>query len=410
MRNLTKLCILLVCSFFLCNPVFAFDFTLQIYGNANMDDSLDSGDITYLQGILSGAKEKTDLADTNHDGTIDEQDVTQLELLLTGDESSLTLIDHAGRTVTIPMPVNRVVSGNTGDLRSMVALGALDKVVGICSETKSDANNQVITQAYPEILNLPDIGKYREPSPESIITLQPDILFYAPWVDPSTVDALQESAGVPVICLGPSNDNLDGQKGVYDSWRLAGTILGTEERADELIKSSEDEIKKITDITSGISDGSKPRIFYGDPAKAWVSTVYQPIEIAGGVNVGVEAVGGSNPEVSKEQIIEWNPDIILLHGTRKDATVEEFLNDPLLQSVTAVKNGDVYYTMDGTTGYDIGYILVMCPYLAKIFYPDQFSDLDIKAEGNQILKMLYGVDNLYPSVEKAARGELYQGS
>ncbi len=37
--------------------VAAMDLTLEIYGNANMDDKIDASDVTYLQQVISGSKE-----------------------------------------------------------------------------------------------------------------------------------------------------------------------------------------------------------------------------------------------------------------------------------------------------------------------------------------------------------------
>ena len=56
-------------------PASAADFTLQIFGNANMDDTINELDIEYVQGIIDGSKDKTELADANYDGKIDEEDI-----------------------------------------------------------------------------------------------------------------------------------------------------------------------------------------------------------------------------------------------------------------------------------------------------------------------------------------------
>lgn len=53
-------------------PAVAADYTLGIFGNANMDDTIDEDDISYVEGIIDGTSEETQLADANYDGTIDE--------------------------------------------------------------------------------------------------------------------------------------------------------------------------------------------------------------------------------------------------------------------------------------------------------------------------------------------------
>ena len=134
------------------------------------------------------------------------------------------------------------------------------------------------------------------------------------------------------------------------------------------------------------------------------STYYQPIDIAGGINVAkdlpVGTSGWGGIDVSKEQIIEWNPDVILVHaGTKEDdgkhGSIDGILHDPALQSVNAVKNKRVYGTKGWDTGWDPATGLCECYYLAKLFYPDLFTDLNVEKECNEILKEFYGVPGLY---------------
>jgi iron complex transport system substrate-binding protein len=74
------------------------DYTLSIFGNANMDDAIDEYDIEYVERIIAGTNEETQLADANYDGQIDEADIAQIELIILGEEKELTIIDY-----TIPL-------------------------------------------------------------------------------------------------------------------------------------------------------------------------------------------------------------------------------------------------------------------------------------------------------------------
>jgi iron complex transport system substrate-binding protein len=386
----------------------AFPFILGVYGNADMNDLLNEDDIEYVRGIIEGKEKKTKFADANHDGVVDEADIVQIQHIMNGDECVLTVEDHIGRTVSINLPVKRIVSANTGCLRSLVALGALDRVVGISSETVSDTENLTITKVHPEILSFPQIGKYRELSFESVVELEPDVVFYAPWIDKESVDGIQERTGVPVISLGPLGNIFKERKGCYDAWRLAGIIVGEQERAEDLIRCCEELIGEIEAVTAGLSETEKPKVYYGGPLRGWVCTSYTPIDIAGGFNVGVEAMDGKkvNVFVPREHLIAWNPDFILIHRLRPDASIEETLSESTLQTITAVKNKNVYYIMDGTAGYDIGYAITMTVYLAKMFHPDKFQTLDVKETCDEILMDFYGEDNLFRYIEERGRGKL----
>ena len=68
-------------------------YTLNIYGNANIDENIDEADISYVQDIISGNSKSTELADANHDGKVDASDIDQIEKIIKGDAENLTIID-----------------------------------------------------------------------------------------------------------------------------------------------------------------------------------------------------------------------------------------------------------------------------------------------------------------------------
>jgi iron complex transport system substrate-binding protein len=254
-------------------------------------------------------------------------------------------------------------------------------------------------QAYPEFKELPTVGMHTEPNAESILALKPDVVFS--WS--STAGVLQEKTGIPVITLTtPSYFD----EGSWDSYKLAGSILGKEEEeVEELISYANEKIEEITEITSEIPEDEKPKVYFVsccqgicDITKTWGH--YAPGDIAGGINVAEDQVLSSGSSiVSKEQIIGWNPDIVLLHGGSKtdgwDLSIEDILADPDLQMINAVKNKRVYYTKGYMIGWDPATGLTESFYMAKLFHPDKFEDLDVEEKNNEILKKFYGADGLY---------------
>ena len=101
-------------------PSVASDFTLNIFGNANLDGTIDPSDIAYIQSIIEGKAESTELADANNDGKVNSQDLDQVGDIIQGVESELTMLmdtrTSMGSTeitkvpVTIKMPVKSIVS------------------------------------------------------------------------------------------------------------------------------------------------------------------------------------------------------------------------------------------------------------------------------------------------------------
>ena len=393
-------CLMLVT--LLTSPVFASSGYSKIYGNANEDDTLDMRDVTYIKLVIFGKKPETKLADANYDGKISMLDIGQAKLIILDKEKKLTLVDMADRTVTVPRPVERVVPAGIKDgVRALIQLGADDKIVGINNYVKEYVFEKPSTywspirDAAPELNDLPDVGGYRSPNMEIIVSLKPDVVFEYGSI-PDIADTIQENTGIPVICIRSSQFD-------FDMYRIVGTVMGKEERAEELIAYANDEIAKITEITSEIPDSEKPSVYCisgcgGESAitKTWGR--YDPIEIAGGVNVAKEyVISSGSVMVSKEQIIAWNPDIILIHGVSPPhkISIDDVLADPDLQTVNAVKNCNVNYTKGYAIGWDPATGITECFYMAKLFHPYKFEDLDEEEAGNEIIEKFYGVEGLY---------------
>jgi len=380
-------------------PAAASDYnTLKIFGNANGDDTIDMVDVTYTERIIMELNEETQLADAKYDGEVDILDVTQIELIILGRENQLTVIDQADRIVTVPRPIERVVTTFPSVTRAILVVDGPDRIVGVSSILTRYSDKMLCLQAYPELKELPTVGMHTEPNPESILALKPDVVFS--WS--SDVDALQEKTGIPVITITtPSYFD----EGSWESYKLAGNILGKEEEVEAIISYANEKIEEVTEVTSEIPEDEKPKVYFVsccrgicEITKTWGR--YAPGDIAGGINVAEDQVLSSGSSiVSKEQIIDWNPDIILLHGGSKtdewDLSTEDIIADPDLQTVNAVKNENVNYTKGYMIGWDPATGLTEAFYMAKLFHPDKFGDLDVEEKNNEILKRFYGVDGLY---------------
>jgi len=364
----------------------AYKDTLAVYGNANMDDIIDEDDIEYVQSIIDGIEDETQFADANYDGQIDEEDIYQIEAIIAGTETELTILDMANRTVTVPMPVERIVAAARYDsTRTLVQLGAQDKIVGCDYPTSFSP----MWYAAPELEDLPHPGySGANFNVELAVSLEPDVIFVSTYS--SCADEIQEKSQVPTIAVVGFSDDLR----VDDMLRIVGAITGNDERARDLITYTDEKINDIIELTSKIPDEDKPVVYCcGSQGKlSMCCGSISEIEWAGGLNA-IESTGGF--EVSKEQIIKWNPDVILIHGGNLNK-VEEIVSDPVLQNVNAVKNEKVYSTRMGHCGCGVlGTRLAQMYYHAKLFLPDVFEDLDVEEEGNEIMKYLYGVDGIY---------------
>ena len=306
-----------------------------------------------------------------------------------------TVVDNIEREVAFYRPVERIVSSFPALTRVIVETGGVDKLVGVSDYMTEGryAANLLVRRAYPELKELPGVGSYREPNMEQIVLLKPDVVISS--TSPSQTDVIQTNTGIPTVGLSTSYPY---EGGAFEGYRLAGRVMGNEEGAEELISFVNEEFDKVRAMVSEIPEDERVRVYFCSGITSPHITEYGPIEIAGGINVAAGSGFGWGTPTTKEQVIKWNPDIILIHSTGKSHTsgsIEGILSDPDLQSISAVKNGTVYYSKGGYIGRNPATGVTEVPYMAKLCYPDKFKDLDVEAEGNRILERFYGVDGLY---------------
>ena len=318
-----------------------------------------------------------------------------------------TFKDSYDRTVTVSRPIERIVATSPNTLKTIIALGACDKLVATAKGAKwctcygaavvsgEKAPICATNVCGGRLFELPEVGKTSGiDNIELVVPLKPDLIF-----DSSRrADATQEKTGIPTVAIRSSGHDLDT---IYEEFETMGVVLEKEQEAEEMISFVKEKVAKLEEVTSEIPESDKPRVYIATRSHGYVGKVtsttgrYYPIDIAGGINV---AIGISGSKVSKEQIIDWNPDIILVvrYADYAGDPVEMVLSDPDLQTVNAVKDKRINYT---TYAYCYGTPqdrnLAAAFYLAKLFHPDKFPDLNVEEEGNEIFKAFLRADGLF---------------
>ena len=341
-----------------------------------------------------------------------------------------TVVDRLDRTVAFYRPMERMV---TLDLLTsmyiLTQLKATDKIIATndCAGYIDDPGRShyfcPLTRAAPELKDLPRLG-YMNPSLESILPLKPDVIFtYGTYIDP---DSIQEATGILTACSAISA--IGATTGMFSEHELIGKIVGREEEAEELISYFNEELDELTEITSQIDESEKVKVLLvatghkttgdvtsvmGCPGSIW--GVFA-CEKAGGINVALGGGGDCSYSytTTKEQVIEWNPDIIIIgtSSSKHKLTIEDVLSDPDLRDaegqpvINATKNNRVYYTQGAFIYKDCTVAIVEAYYFAKLFYPDEFAELNVEEKGNEIFKRVYGVDGLF--TEMTDKLDLYR--
>jgi iron complex transport system substrate-binding protein len=320
--------------------------------------------------------------------------------------------------VAIPAAAKRVVSPFTMYTRLIVAMGGCDRLVGISRSCVLPEEERGCSGTLPD---LPDVGLFGA-NVELIASLKPDLIF----ASRTDVAAFAEKTGAAVIAVDfaadvPMREMFDKQIG------MIGTALRLPSQADSLRRFIDGVLDPVTSITSALPDSARPRVYF-----AWTSwtgdilntvCAFDPIELAGGINVAAGAKNFAKGErgilVSREHILKWDPEVIFISRYQPQTwqkggptrplpvTIQDVLKDPLLQTVSAVKNRRIYYTTAFCNWWPQQRALAQVLYMARLLHPDLFPDLDVEREGNRIFKRFYGADSLYS--EMARDLELYRG-
>ena len=370
------------------------DYVLDIYGNANEDDTIDMRDLTYVKLIFFGKKTVTELADAKYDGKINPLDFIQIKLIIVGKEKELTIVDSAPsyRIVTVKKPLKRIVSGHQLAIEMMRSLKLeKDRIVGVSSDVHK---NNIF---FPEFSDYPYVGIWPLDI-EKVLSLNPDAVFLYPssYYDEETKKL--EDAGITVLRYDwyrPGNIYVEEVKKL-------GYIIDKEEEAEEFLEFYEGCMDTIKERVEGIPEDERPRIYLetGETYKtAGKDTGYhQKLEMVGSNNIFSDLSG--YPDVDPEEVIKRNPEIILKmpywEGGYKedDLTVfkdmwNEIRSRPELESVLAVKNKRIYILSNDVSA---AKHFIGISYMAKWFHPDIFKDLDPKAIHQEYLTRFQGLD------------------
>lgn len=318
----------------------------------------------------------------------------------TGTSSSgyLTVTDMSGNSVKIKEPVNRVVSlyGIATQVIYLFGVTQGKKVVGSTPLALHDGFIHLIDPGSGKRMVF--VGSPRKANVETIEKLNPGVVFTAYWGDPRLNEQI-ESLGIPVVVL-----NLESVKNFTKGVEIIGKILGEEKKASEIVSFYEGAVSFVTNRTSKLPDSKRPRVLLLEYSmkdkvfKAPGRDFFQNrlIEMAGGISVSANLPGGWNV-VNAEQVAKWDPDIIIVvsYWPKFPATKakEEILSDPAWKAVKAVEDGKVYAMPNDGESWDFGPKWVLGLYwMAKLFHPSFFSDLNVTAKADQLYSEFYGIN------------------
>ena len=277
--------------------------------------------------------------------------------------AGITLTDGLGREVKLEGPAQRIVSLAPSITEFLFAVGAGSQTVG-----RDDASN------FPEAaLNVTSIGTtYGDLNTEAIVALTPDLVIAAQANTPEQVKSL-EDLGITVYYL---KDPVTFAE-LYEQVEFFGQLTGHEEEASALAESLAARVDAVTAAVANVTE--KPKVFYEidgtDASKPWTTGpgtfIDTMINMAGGVNVG-GVLSAPYAQISAEEIVSQNPDIIVLGDAAFGVTSESVAARAGWGEITAVKDGSIFPFDDSLASRPGPRLVDGLEQLAKLLHPDLF--------------------------------------
>ena len=301
--------------------------------------------------------------------------------------------DSTGRTIEVPVQIDKVAL--SGPLAQIVLFALCpDKLVGVANAWSQSAA-EFLDEKY---LNLPQLGQLYggkgELNLETLLNSGAQVVIDVGESKGSIkedMDDLQQQTGIPFVHISADMQTYP------QAYRMLGDLLNMKTEAEALAAYCE----KIYDRTVTVAAGvEKVNVLYvtGDMGQNVIAKGSYHAEILDLLTNNLAQVDtpsskGTGNEVSMEQILTWNPDVVLFAPESIYSIVQ---NDPAWQSVAAIQNGAYYEIPYGPCNW-MGFPPSVQRYLgmlwlSKLLYPAATADWDLYTEVQEYYKLFYHCD------------------
>ncbi len=289
--------------------------------------------------------------------------------------------DAAGRRLVLPDRIGRILpAGPAADV--LVFALAPDRLAG-WSRARPGA------YLPPRYARLPVAG----PLPEAATRLHPDLILDAGMVTPARAafaDQVQQQTGIPYVLV---DDSISRTPSML---RHLGALLGVAERAEDLAGYAEVAIRAMRGRLLIEPADRRKRVYYGRRSDGLEtalpgSPAADALDEAGVINVAAGLGRGERVIVTREQIVGWNPEIVIAADR---AFYESLLHDPGWRDLAAVRGRRVYLEPSNPFGWideppGINRMIGLY-WLASLFYPEELEQ-DLRSATAEFYDKFYRV-------------------
>lgn len=326
--------------------------------------------------------------------------------------ADFSVTDMAGRSVSFQGPPRRIVCMAPGSLRLIVYLQAQDLVVGVEGIEKTGASGRPYRMAHPSLADLPLIGPggptsiNAKPDLEPLLAVKPDALFVT-YMDKTLADEVQRLSGIPVVVLSYGRfASFDDE--ILESLRVAGSVLGREERVDFLRRFVEGLREDIRRRSADVPESQRPKAHVGgigykgaygieSTELHYVPFLWNHVTHAA---ASIKSRLGSHLFLDREQLLVLDPDVIFIDGGGLRLVEEDAQKHPdFYTRLKAYQNRRIYRLFPfNAYATNVESALVDTVAVGKVLYPERFADVDLRRKADEIYTAFVG-RSVYPEME-----------
>ena len=250
-------------------------------------------------------------------------------LMLIGIDAAITVTDMYNREITLAEPATRIVAMQPSDCEILCAIGCEEALVGIGQFCDYPAS----------ITSLPVVQSGANTNIEEILALNPQVVLMNDMSQSEEQVKQLEENGVKVV-ISTTSDIAS----VYTSIRLIGALMGRDAEAEALVADMQGTFDEIKAKSAGLDKSvyfeiSPPPYLYSAGSSSFLNEL---AEICGVKNIFADQADAWLM-ISDEQVIERNPDYIVLMNGMGDAGVDEILAREGWGDINAIKDKKVFY-------------------------------------------------------------------
>ncbi len=312
--------------------------------------------------------------------------------LLAASGRAAGFVDAAERYVVVPDRVGRVMTANpAADV--LVFVLAPEKLMG----WSAPLSRGQLAYLPANFARLPIVGGVMRPNPaeavQVVARLRPDLIIEAGPVTPEAAaraEQIQQQTGVPYLVLDNSIE------AIPHNLRIIGALLGAPERGDDLAKYTDYAIDALRGRLLIAPADERPIVYYGrgpDGLETGLggSQAMAPIDQAGVINVAARLGRGELTRVPRDQIIDWDPAIII---AQQRSFYDTLLHSTAWRGLIAVASKRVYLEPADPFGWiddppGINRVIGLY-WLTGLFYPDQYQE-DLRTAVREFYDKFYRI-------------------